>query len=46
LSASRGFLGNEHFKKANDWLELRYGIDSKIDWCNLDVDAKEGGEGN
>ncbi|CAE6496970.1 unnamed protein product [Rhizoctonia solani] len=46
LSASRGFLGNGHFKKANDWLEQRYGIDSGIDWCNLDIEAKEGGDGN
>ncbi|GAB1523497.1 uracil DNA glycosylase [Rhizoctonia solani] len=46
LSASKGFLGNGHFKKANDWLEQRYGIDSTIDWCSLDVNAKEGGDGN
>ncbi|CAE6418395.1 hypothetical protein ACGC1H_005080 [Rhizoctonia solani] len=46
LSANRGFLGNGHFKKANDWLEQHYGIDNAIDWCNLDIDAKEGGDGN
>ncbi|PAV16453.1 uracil-DNA glycosylase [Pyrrhoderma noxium] len=37
LSASRGFLGNGHFKAANDWLEARYGKDGLIDWCTLDV---------
>ncbi|KAG8728475.1 hypothetical protein FRC11_010976, partial [Ceratobasidium sp. 423] len=46
LSANRGFIGNGHFKKANDWLEQRYGIDSGIDWCNVDIEAKEGGDGN
>ncbi|KAJ7578399.1 uracil-DNA glycosylase-like protein [Mycena floridula] len=30
LSAHRGFLGNGHFKTANDWLEARY--DERIDW--------------
>jgi uracil-DNA glycosylase len=30
LSASRGFFGNGHFTKANEWLQERYG--SKIDW--------------
>ena len=33
-----------HFKKTNDWLEQRYGVDNVIDWCKLDVDAKEGGD--
>ncbi|QRV84210.1 Uracil DNA glycosylase superfamily [Ceratobasidium sp. AG-Ba] len=43
LSAHRGFLGNGHFKKANDWLEQKYGIESKVDWCTLDENAiKEG----
>ncbi|KAI5122533.1 hypothetical protein M0805_005260 [Coniferiporia weirii] len=41
LSASRGFLGNGHFKKANDWLEARYGKDGLIDWCKLDVDEPQ-----
>ncbi|TDL25619.1 uracil-DNA glycosylase [Rickenella mellea] len=36
LSASRGFLGNGHFKKANDWLGERYGQDGLVDWCKLD----------
>ncbi|KAI9057215.1 uracil-DNA glycosylase [Trametes sanguinea] len=35
LSASRGFLGNGHFKKANDWLEEKYGPDGCVDWTNL-----------
>jgi len=36
LSASRGFFGNGHFRKANDWLEARYGPDGRVDWCLLD----------
>ncbi|KAI0701326.1 uracil-DNA glycosylase [Cytidiella melzeri] len=35
LSASRGFLGNGHFKKANEWLEAKYGQDGCVDWCTL-----------
>jgi uracil-DNA glycosylase len=37
LSASRGFLGNGHFKKANDWLESenRYGKNGGIQWGKL-----------
>lgn len=33
LSAHRGFLGNGHFKKANEW--LRKTNDSEIDWTAL-----------
>ncbi|KIJ52541.1 hypothetical protein M422DRAFT_58685 [Sphaerobolus stellatus SS14] len=36
LSAYRGFIGNEHFKKANEWLEMRYGADGVVDWCTLE----------
>lgn len=32
LSASRGFLGNGHFNKANEWLEEKYGKEGRIDW--------------
>lgn len=32
LSAYKGFLGNEHFKKANVWLKERYGDEGMIDW--------------
>lgn len=32
LSASKGFLGNGHFKAANEWLEEEYGDDGPIDW--------------
>ncbi|KAF5356238.1 hypothetical protein D9756_004176 [Leucocoprinus leucothites] len=32
LSAHKGFLGNEHFKKANEWLEAKYGNDGGINW--------------
>lgn len=35
LSARRGFFGNGHFRKANDWLEARYGSDGRVDWCHL-----------
>jgi len=35
LSASRGFFGNGHFQKANDWLEARYGPDGRVDWSQL-----------
>ncbi|RDW74739.1 uracil-DNA glycosylase [Aspergillus mulundensis] len=33
LSAHRGgFLHNQHFKKCNEWLAVRYGPDEIIDW--------------
>ncbi|KAJ3784019.1 uracil-DNA glycosylase-like protein [Lentinula aff. detonsa] len=32
LSAYRGFLGNEHFKLANEWLKQKYGEGAEIDW--------------
>ncbi|KAJ7684590.1 uracil-DNA glycosylase [Mycena polygramma] len=32
LSAYRGFLGNGHFRAANEWLEARYGKAGCIDW--------------
>ncbi|KAL1715238.1 uracil-DNA glycosylase-like protein [Schizophyllum commune] len=35
LSAHRGFLGNGHFKTANDWLRERYGEEGTIDWMVL-----------
>ncbi|EJD46073.1 uracil-DNA glycosylase [Auricularia subglabra TFB-10046 SS5] len=35
LSASRGFFGNEHFKKANEWLRETYGEDGGVDWAVL-----------
>ncbi|TFY55222.1 hypothetical protein EVG20_g9399 [Dentipellis fragilis] len=35
FSANKGFLGNGHFKKANDWLETRYGPDGQVNWCRL-----------
>ncbi|CAO1613870.1 unnamed protein product [Sympodiomycopsis kandeliae] len=37
LSAHRGFLGNGHFKKANDWLETSggWGPNGGIDWSKL-----------
>ncbi|OAX37186.1 uracil-DNA glycosylase [Rhizopogon vinicolor AM-OR11-026] len=33
LSAHRGFLGNGHFKKANEWLQKKHG--EEIDWTVL-----------
>ncbi|KAF9535481.1 uracil-DNA glycosylase-like protein [Crepidotus variabilis] len=33
LSANRGFLGNGHFKKANEWLAKKYGKEAEIDWA-------------
>lgn len=36
LSAHKGFFDCGHFKKANEWLESRYGPEGVIDW-NLDV---------
>ncbi|KAI0014887.1 uracil-DNA glycosylase [Xylariomycetidae sp. FL0641] len=32
LSASRGFFDCGHFRKANEWLEQRYGKEGTIDW--------------
>jgi len=32
LSAHKGFLGNKHFSKANEWLEAKYGNGSGINW--------------
>ncbi|CAA7258738.1 unnamed protein product [Cyclocybe aegerita] len=32
LSAHRGFLGNGHFRKANEWLVQKYGKEAVIDW--------------
>ena len=31
-----------HFRKANDWLEAKYGKGEGIDW-NLDVDPEKAG---
>ncbi|KIK63534.1 hypothetical protein GYMLUDRAFT_162570 [Collybiopsis luxurians FD-317 M1] len=32
LSAYKGFLGNGHFKKANEWLKETYGEGAEINW--------------
>jgi uracil-DNA glycosylase len=32
LSAHKGFMTCGHFKKTNDWLAQRYGVDGVIDW--------------
>jgi uracil-DNA glycosylase len=32
LSANKGFFGNGHFKKANEWLSKKYGKSAEIDW--------------
>ncbi|KAF7375161.1 Uracil-DNA glycosylase [Mycena sanguinolenta] len=34
-SADNGFFGNGHFKKANEWLEQRYGPGGGVDWSQL-----------
>jgi len=39
FSANKGFLGNGHFKAANDWLEKKYGAEGKVNWCQLDTAA-------
>ncbi|KIJ66656.1 hypothetical protein HYDPIDRAFT_108560 [Hydnomerulius pinastri MD-312] len=39
FSANKGFLGNGHFKSANDWLEEKYGPGGKVAWCQLDLAA-------
>lgn len=36
FSANKGFLGCGHFKRANEWLEERYGKDGTVDWCALE----------
>ncbi|KZO96786.1 uracil-DNA glycosylase [Calocera viscosa TUFC12733] len=41
LSAHRGFLGNGHFLKANQWLRERYGPDGEVDWCDLTIDGEK-----
>jgi uracil DNA glycosylase len=38
LSAHKGFLGNGHFKKANEWLVERYGVGAAIDWTRLNIE--------
>ena len=42
LSANRGWFDCGHFKKANAWLEERYGVEGKVDW-DLNVDPVEAG---
>jgi len=37
FAAHKGFLGNGHFKAANDWLEEKYGRESEVDWCSLTI---------
>ncbi|KAJ6577833.1 uracil-DNA glycosylase-like protein [Mycena capillaripes] len=36
-SADSGFFGNGHFRKANAWLEERYGVEGRVDWFLLNV---------
>lgn len=38
LSAYKGFFGNNHFREANSWLERKYGVDGKVDWCKLELE--------
>ncbi|KAI1267527.1 uracil-DNA glycosylase-like protein [Xylariaceae sp. FL1019] len=39
LSAMRGFFECGHFRKTNEWLVQRYGVEGQIDW-NLNRDGK------
>ncbi|KAJ7221739.1 uracil-DNA glycosylase [Mycena pura] len=41
LSAHRGFLGNGHFRRANEWLEKKHGKDGVIDWEMLSAHRKK-----
>ncbi|KAI3607993.1 uracil-dna glycosylase [Moniliophthora roreri] len=41
LSAHRGFLGNGHFKRANEWLREKYGEGAEIDWTVLNRPEEE-----
>ena len=44
LSAHKGFFGCGHFKKANDWLEERYGKEGIINWdLNVQTPIKAAG---
>ncbi|GAA6057164.1 hypothetical protein JCM3770_003997 [Rhodotorula araucariae] len=43
LSARRGFFGNGHFKKANEWLATRHGENAQIDWTTLEPEEDEAG---
>ncbi|BGP51868.1 uracil DNA glycosylase [Rhodotorula kratochvilovae] len=43
LSARRGFFGNGHFKKANEWLLKRHGENAQIDWTTLEPEEDEAG---
>ncbi|KAJ7837029.1 uracil-DNA glycosylase-like protein [Mycena olivaceomarginata] len=40
LSAYRGFLGNGHFRAANEWLEARHGKEGCIDWGVLSANRQ------
>ncbi|KAJ8582736.1 uracil-DNA glycosylase [Rhizopogon salebrosus TDB-379] len=37
FSAHKGFLGNGHFKAANNWLGKKYGPDGRVNWCDLNT---------
>lgn len=42
LSAGKGWFECGHFRKANEWLRERYGVEGEIDW-NLDVEPEQAG---
>lgn len=42
LSAAKGWFDCGHFKKANEWLETKYGKEGLIDW-NLNVAPEKAG---
>ncbi len=33
LSAARGFFNCGHFRRANEWLGERYGVEGRVDWA-------------
>jgi uracil-DNA glycosylase len=42
LSVMRGFYDCGHFRKTNEWLKERYGVEEEIDW-DLNVEPVEAG---
>ncbi|KAK4197869.1 putative uracil-DNA glycosylase [Triangularia verruculosa] len=39
LSASRGFFQCGHFRKANEWLGDRYGLQGRVDWALIEGES-------
>jgi uracil-DNA glycosylase len=45
LSAARGYFTCGHFKKANEWLAERYGVEGRVDWALTEGASVFEGEG-